>query len=92
MIIKGKKIELHPYDAALKPLLFKWHNNQDFDDLMSDEVGPKSILDIDAIYSKFLPPSGSWPYLTSTSDTAKRRSGEASARRLTGVRGMGTKG
>lgn len=68
MIIKGKKIDLHPYDEGLIKFLFKWHNNDDFDDLMSDEVGPKSVLDIKSIYSKFMPEQGGRLFIAATKE------------------------
>jgi len=58
MILKGEKVYLIPYDETSIGLLVKWHEDDVFDDVMSDERSPKSIIDIKNIYSRFLPPRG----------------------------------
>lgn len=58
MVIKGEKVELHPYEDRLNQLIFDWHKDESFDDFMSDERGPKCAKDLTAMYSRFMAPFG----------------------------------
>lgn len=58
MIVKGENVYLTSYTEDSLGLLYAWHQEEEFDKMMSDEAGPKSTDMLKQIYGKFLYPHG----------------------------------
>jgi RimJ/RimL family protein N-acetyltransferase len=58
MDIVGSRVDLRPFTKDIIAYLYKWHQDPEFDATMSTEIGPKSEIDLKAMYDRFLPPSG----------------------------------
>jgi len=58
MILKGESVYLTSYTDESLGLLYAWHQDEDFDKMMSDEAGPKSTDMLKKIYGNFMFPYG----------------------------------
>lgn len=57
-MIKGERVYLMPVTDLSMMLIAKWHEDEWFDDVMSGERGPKSVIDLKNMYQQFMPPYG----------------------------------
>lgn len=58
MNISGDKVVLTAFSDSILSDLYRWHQDEWFDDVMSDEVGPKSSVDLKQMYNPIMPPRG----------------------------------